>query len=260
MHGKRRHHVRRFALRNKIVQGVNINFGIADNVGNNIFSARRFIKRNNRSIFYAVKLSDNVFNFGKFDAKAAYLNLKINSSVKFQIAVVIVFGKVARVINFNFFVADFNFIKFFCGKFGAFPISRRKLRTCQTKFANFAERQKFSFSFLVDDKRRAVVKRSADWNRIIFFALLKFKIRRVDSKFSRSVSVENFAANVGDACHCLAAQTNIINVKKIFCRQYLSESRRIAAARDFMFGNKFLHFKNIMPRNFRNNKHCAACH
>ena len=139
----------------RVVKAEHIFFDIGENVNN----ARKFCRA--------------IFNFAEFDSETAKFDLKINSPAKFELLLLIVTDEIAGVIDFDFFRADLNFGKFFCGKFVAIQISRRHLRTGNAKFAAHTLRQ--NSVALIDDKAGAVVKRSPDRNRIIIFSFLRFK-------------------------------------------------------------------------------------
>ena len=87
LHRCGRHHVRRLAVEDEIIECLDVNLFVCHDVCGNVFSASRIVECLNCGILDAVELSDDSLDLLQLDAETAYLDLTVLASNEFDVAV-----------------------------------------------------------------------------------------------------------------------------------------------------------------------------
>ena len=99
LHSHGRHHVRRFLVEDKLIEGFDVDLLITDDVGSNKLTAAVLVKGLHSGVLDAGELTDDGLHLLQFDAETAYLHLSVLAPYKLDIAVGQVAHDVARAID-----------------------------------------------------------------------------------------------------------------------------------------------------------------
>ena len=99
LHRYRGHHVRRFLVKNKLIECLDIDLLVADDVGGNELASAILVESLNRSILDAGEFADDALYLLEFNAEATNLHLAVASSHKLDVTVGQESHDVARTID-----------------------------------------------------------------------------------------------------------------------------------------------------------------
>jgi hypothetical protein len=175
LHGHGRHHVWRFLLQDKVVEGIDVNLLVADDVGRYELTAVRIIESLHRGILDARELADDGFHFLQLDAETTDLHLPVPAANKLDVARRQVAHNIACTIGTDVFLLGGKWIlnKYFCVFVRTVQVAERYLRTGCPQFTQSTHRQ--TVSMLIDYIKPHIVHRLADGHVRIFLC------NRIDS-------------------------------------------------------------------------------
>ena len=171
LHRHGRHHVWRFLLQDKVVEGIDVNLLIAYNVGRDELTAVRIVESLHRGILDARELADNGLHFLQLDAETTDLHLANKLDVaRWQVA-----HNIACTIGTDVFLLGGKWIldKYFCVFVRTVQVAEGHLRSGCPQFTQSTHRQ--TVSMLVDYIKPHIVHRLSDGHVRIFLC------NRIDS-------------------------------------------------------------------------------
>ena len=103
LHRGGRNHIRRLALFDEGIQGLNIHLFVADDIRCDILASIGVVEGLNRSIFDAREVADNGLHLFEFDAETANLDLSVTTADELDVAVRQVAHDVTRAVDAGIF-------------------------------------------------------------------------------------------------------------------------------------------------------------
>ena len=85
LHRHGRHHVRRFLVQNKVVEGLDVHLVVAHDISSDKFAATLLVKCLYRGILNAREFTDNTLDLFQLDAETANLHLSVATAHKLDI-------------------------------------------------------------------------------------------------------------------------------------------------------------------------------
>ena len=149
-----------------------------------------------------------VLYLSEFDAETAQLDLEVDASDVFEVALLVVAADVTGVIHLygssvGVFVDERAFAEGLCGAFRQLPVASSHLYAGEAQFSGDALRHQSSL--LVDDEVVAVGDRFADGDVVDMCARLYFIIRGVVGALCGSIDVDDLDVVAEDAVEFLAS-------------------------------------------------------
>ena len=192
LHRYRGHHVRRFLVKNKLIECLDIDLLVAYDVGRDELASAILVESLNRSILDVGELADDALHLLELDAEAANLHLAVASSHKLDVTIGQETHDVARAVDA---------LVFFVGGEGVGDVNlSRLLRTVQIAPAHlWSGNPKFTgctygqtMPLCINHIETYVVERLSDGN--FLHLLLNAIYRDENGTLRRTIGIEEFIA------------------------------------------------------------------
>ena len=199
LHGHRGHHIRRFAIHDERVQGLDIYLFVADDIGCDELAPALLFEGLDGGVFDSRVLANDALHFFELDAETAYLDLSVFAADKLDGSVLTIAHDITGAID----ALAVPFYKRFSRFFGFVQVAQTDLFSGHEQFARRAPGQ--LFAVLAHDIQARSVVRETD--RDVRLQLVHRITADIGDTLRRSVSVAQSIGRRVDAHQFLAARS-----------------------------------------------------